>query len=208
MSDFAAFARAVNRRFAELEAENEQLRRRLDNVFREGRVTAVDGTAGTAEVDMNGLPSDKLSWSARAGSSKEWDPPAVGERVLVANPSGEPGLGIILAGGFSDDNPQNHDKAGEYRRSLGGNSVLMTQDKIVYSTGEATITIDKSGAATISAKSITLDGKVSMPKGFTAKAGAGSNIAGVVEGELHTTGDISSQTKVQAPVLQGTLQDA
>lgn len=205
MSDFAAFARAVTRRFAELEAENEQLRRRIDNLFREGRVTSVDGKTGTAEVDMNGLPSDKISWSARAGSSKEWDPPAVNERVLVANPSGEPGLGIILAGGFSDQNPQNHDKAGEYRRSQGSTSVLMTDEKVVYGAGDATITIDKSGAATITAKNITLDGKVAMPKGFIA--GDGDETGGLINGPLRTTKDITSQTKVQAPVLQGALQN-
>lgn len=142
MSDFDVFARLVTSRIAELEAAIERLNLRSENLVREARVTKVDPETGKAEVDMNGLPSDKLSWSQRAGAIKDWNPPSEGERVLVLNPSGEAGLGIIMPGGYSDDNPQPHNKAGEYRQTNGQSSTLVTKDKIEFAVGSSSLTIE------------------------------------------------------------------
>jgi phage baseplate assembly protein V len=142
MSEFAAYARLINRRFAEIETENEQLRLRLDNIFREGRVTKIDEATGKAEVDMNGLKSDALDISHRSGAIREWNPPAVGERVLVANPSGEPGMGIVLPGGYSDEFAQPHAKAGESFKTVGTTSILQTADKIVLTVGGSSLTLE------------------------------------------------------------------
>lgn len=203
MSEFSLFAAAINRRFAELEAENERLRLRLDNVVREGRVTKVDPDKGTAEVDMNGLPSSELPISHRSGAIREWNPPSEGERVVVFNPSGEPGLGMVFPGGYSDQFAQPHAKAGESFKTVGDTSVLQTADKVVYKAGDTTITAHKDGSVVVKGASITLDGPVAMPKGFTA--GDGEGVGGLINGPLNTTKDITSQTKVAAPVLQGAL---
>ena len=48
-------------------------------------------------------------------------------------------------------------------------------------------------------------GPVEMPKGFTA--GDGDGVGGTVNGPLNTTKDITSQTRVSAPVLNGSLQN-
>lgn len=152
MSDFSAFARLVTSRFAEIEAAIERLNLRAENLVREARVTKVDPATGKAEVDMNGLPSDQLPWSQRAGAIKDWNPPSEGERVMVLNPSGEPGLGIIMPGGYSDDNPQPHNKAGEYRQTNGESSTLVTKDKIVLSVGGSSLTIE-AGAITLKSPS-------------------------------------------------------
>ncbi|MBX9873335.1 MAG: phage baseplate assembly protein V [Beijerinckiaceae bacterium] len=155
MSDFAAFARLVTKRFADLEAENERLKLRLDNLLREGRVESVDPETGTAEVDMNGLRSDKLSWSQRAGSIRDWDPPSQGERVLVLNPSGDPGLGIIFPGGYSDAFPQPHRQAGEFFKQVGASSILMTGEKLVLTVGGSSFTLE---AGVITLKSPSFKG--------------------------------------------------
>lgn len=142
MSDFAHYAREIARRLAQLEAENESLRLRLDNILREGRVTKIDEETGKAEVDMHGLPSDKLDISHRSGAIREWNPPAVGERVFVLNPSGEPGRGIVMPGGYSDEFAQPHKKAGESYKTVGATSVLQTGDKIEFKVGGTTLTLE------------------------------------------------------------------
>lgn len=208
MSDFREFASTIARRLAQLEAESENLRLRLDNILREGRVTKIDEETGKAEVDMHGLPSDALDISHRSGAIREWNPPAVGERVFVLNPSGEPGRGIVMPGGYSAEFTQPHKKAGESYKAVGETSVLQTPETVVYRAGGATITVHKSGKVTLDGVEITMKAPVVMEKGFRAKPGTGTNTAGVVEGELHTTGDVTSQTKVAAPILQGSLQNA
>lgn len=150
MSDFAAYAREVARRLAALEAENERLRLRLDNMIREGRVTKVDPQKARAEVDMNGLASDELPWAQRNGSIRDWDPPAVGERVVVLSPTGDPGLGIVFPGGPSDQFPPPHDKGAEFFKTVGSASILMTGDKIVLKVGASSVTVE-AGVVTIKA---------------------------------------------------------
>jgi phage baseplate assembly protein V len=150
MSDFAAYAREVATRLAALEAENERLRLRLDNMIREGRVTKLDPEKARVEVDMNGLASDELPWSERNGASRSWDPPAVGERVVVLSPTGEPGLGIVYPGGPSDQFPQPHNKGAEFYKTIGASSILMTGEKIVFTVGGSSVTIE-AGVVTIRA---------------------------------------------------------
>lgn len=127
--DYARLVRHLSDRLAALESKNEDLERRVGNMFREATVTKVDAETGMAEVDADGLPSDMVPWITRAGKQKEWDPPTEGERVVLFNPTGEPGLGMIMHGGFSNKFPQNHNKAGEHKRSVGDDVATTTTDK-------------------------------------------------------------------------------
>jgi len=128
------YFRAVERRFAELEAAIEDLNRRVANLMREGRITSVDYDQGVATVDMDGLPSRAMPWVQRAGTVKDWDPPSIGERVTVMSPSGDPGQGLILPGGWSDQNPAPHTKGGE--------RVIQATSKIVLSVGTSELVLE------------------------------------------------------------------
>jgi phage baseplate assembly protein V len=127
--DSARLIRHLSDRLAALESKNEDLERRMTNMFREATVKKVDPETGMAEVDADGLPSDMVPWITRAGKQKEWDPPTEGERVVLFNPTGEPGLGMIMHGGFSNKFPPNHNKLGEHKRSVGDDVNTTTTDK-------------------------------------------------------------------------------
>lgn len=127
--DYERLVRHLSERLNALESRNEELERRVTNMFREAKVTKLHAEDGMAEVEADGLPSDKVPWITRAGKQKEWDPPTEGERVVLFNPTGEPGLGMIMHGGFSNQFPMNHDKAGEHRRSVGDKVMTTTTDK-------------------------------------------------------------------------------
>lgn len=129
MSDF--FDELLER-IENLENHLRQLYVASNNLMREGRVTkAYDD--GTLEVDMQGLPSDRLPQLTRAGKLTEWAPATVGERVLVLNPSGEPGRGLVLPGGYTEGFKQPHNKLGEWLKGVGGSSIMMTGDVITIS---------------------------------------------------------------------------
>jgi hypothetical protein len=129
VSDFDDMIRAITRRFAYLEAKVEAQDRYINNIFREGRVTKLHAEDGLAEVDADGLPTAKVPWITRAGTRNVWDPPAVDERVMIINPSGDPGRGLILPGGYSDKFKQPHNKAGEYKDTLGKLDTIETEDR-------------------------------------------------------------------------------
>ncbi len=154
MSDpgFRSYMAAVERRFAELETQIERLRMENQNLIREGKVTKLDAAKGTVEVDLNGLPSAELPIAHRAGAVNEWNPPAVGERVVVLSPGGDPGLGIAFPGGHSDQYPAPHNEGAAYRRKIGdavvtqsGNGFVFEAPKITFKAGGCEWTFDGSG---------------------------------------------------------------
>lgn len=114
-----------------LEKRIEQLDRRLNNTLREAKVVEVDAGKGLAKVEAHGLKSGWSPWLARAGDILEWEPPTVGERVMFISPTGEPGQGVILQGGYSNQFPQPSTDKGERLIKLGDNIASMTKDRTV-----------------------------------------------------------------------------
>jgi phage baseplate assembly protein V len=105
--------------------------RRLNNLARYGVVAEVDYTGGTAgfpavRVDMQDgeLRSDWVPWfTPRAGADVVWDPPTVGEVVMLLAPSGELGNGVAIPGMFSDGNA-NGDRAALHRRTYANGTIV------------------------------------------------------------------------------------
>ncbi len=128
----AGFTGALLDRLENIETVIRQLLRAKNNLLREGKVTAVFDD-GTVEVDMQGLASDRLPQLTRAGNLTEWAPLSEGERVLVLNPTGEAGRGLVLPGGYTDNFGQPHDKLGEWFKGVSGTSMKMTDEELTLS---------------------------------------------------------------------------
>lgn len=112
------FSRLMDR-IENLESQVNSLHRKMNNTLREGRVKEVDGGSGMAIVDAQGIETTQIPWLQRSGSIQDWDPPAVGERIILLSPNGDPGRGLILPGGYSDQYSQPHNKLGEAFRKTG-----------------------------------------------------------------------------------------
>lgn len=91
-----------------------ELTRLLHNLIRVGTIAEVDHGDPEADpprpprvrVQSGGLLTDWLPWfERRAGTTRDWDPPTVGEQVMVFSPGGDPRAGIVLTGIFSDASP-------------------------------------------------------------------------------------------------------
>lgn len=80
--------------------------RLLRNIVRTGVVTAVDLSAGLCRVQTGGIQTTWLNWlTTRAGRSRTWWAPSVGEQVLLLAIGGELDTAFVLPGIFSDENP-------------------------------------------------------------------------------------------------------
>lgn len=103
----------------------EELERRHANFMRPGKVTEVDYAKGLIKVRVGDLDSQWVPWLERAGSGHtEWNPPSIGQQVHLFSPSGEPGQGWVMPGGYSSDNPQPHDKGGE-KKIVAGKFIIV-----------------------------------------------------------------------------------
>jgi len=107
------------------------LARLIENLVRLGTIAAVDHGSLTDQrparvrVQSGELLTGWLPWlTLRAGSSREWDPPTLGEQVLLLSPSGQTTQGIVLCGLFSQLLPANGDRADLHRRSYPDGAVI------------------------------------------------------------------------------------
>lgn len=82
------------------------LARAVRNMIRTGIVTDVDPVEGLCRVQTGGMKTTWLNWlTCRAGRSRVWWAPSVGEQVLLLAIGGELDTAFVLPGIFSDDNP-------------------------------------------------------------------------------------------------------
>lgn len=142
MSDIFA---GLIRRIEYLERTLNQVDRRTNNMMREARVTEIFPEEGMVKVDAHGVVSKKVPWLQRAGSIRDWNPPSKDERVILLSPTGEPGRGLILPGGYSDKFPQPHNASAEKVTVIGEVSVKQTGSSFVINAGGVTVTISGAG---------------------------------------------------------------
>lgn len=129
------------------------LSRLIENLIRTGTIAEVDHYNKRCRVQSGQLKTDWLPWIAgRAGTTKTWSPPTIGEQCMIFSPSGEPANGIVLTGLYSDSNAA---------PSSSPNKELMTLPdggRIEYDHDTSTLSITGLDALTVQANNtITLD---------------------------------------------------
>lgn len=83
-----------------------EIQRLLRNLIRIGTVAAVNLDDGLCRVATGDNTTGWLHWlTTRAGKTRTWNAPSVGEQVIVLCLGGELDTGFVLPGIFSDDNP-------------------------------------------------------------------------------------------------------
>ena len=83
-----------------------ELARLLRNLIRIGVVVETNSAEGLCRVQTGGMKTTWLNWlTSRAGRSRVWWAPSVGEQVLILAIGGELDTAFVLPGIFSDDHP-------------------------------------------------------------------------------------------------------
>lgn len=78
----------------------------LRNLIRIGIVTDVDTAQALCRLETGGITTDLLHWlTPRAGHSRTWWVPSIGEQVLLLAIGGELDTAFVLSGIYPDDNP-------------------------------------------------------------------------------------------------------
>lgn len=154
------FARLINR-IEHLERVVQRLSVRNNNMIREAKVTEVDYEKGLAIVDAHGVLSKPIPWLQQAGDLVDWDPPSVGQRMVMFSPSGDIGRGFLLPGGYTESVRQPHQTGKSWGRNLGDTKIFGDESSYNVETGTFTITGDViiKGAVTITGDSLTHNGK-------------------------------------------------
>lgn len=140
-----------------------------DELIRFGSVASVDLAAGrcTVSIDEDGAEGDAttppIRWiEQRAGATRTWSPPSVGEQVILLCPAGEIGSAVALRGIFSNANPAPGDSLTELVSFADG--AVLSYDPEAHALAitlpaDATLAIEASGGITITGD-VTVDGTI------------------------------------------------
>ena len=179
--------------------------RRLDNLVRLGTIAAVDHGAARCRVQTGGNLTGWLPWMAqRAGTTRTWCPPTVGEQVIILSPSGEPAGGIVITGLYSELAEAPSTSSSEhithypdgariaYDHATGALSATGVQTATVQAGEHVTVDCPQStitGDVVING-ALTVQGLLSYQAGLSgAGGGAGTTISGAI---THAGGNLSS----------------
>lgn len=193
-----------------------ELHRRLENLIRFGTIKTIHPAKPftTVTVTIGEITTAKLRFlTLRAGKTKTWDPPTVGEEVMVLSPSGVLEMGIAVAGFNNQDNPSPSDDLNQTIRVF-EDGCIFTYDVLSH---ELTAILPSGGKATLTAPGgVTVNGDTTFNGNVIINgdqetngnaqvngsvAMTGNNTVGggqVVMGSSHSTGQFSTDADVKA----------
>ncbi len=137
-------------------ADIEQLKSLFGRALKVGPVEVVDPAKGfriKLGEGADGAPflSPFYPHPESGGATSTWMPLSKGQIVGVINPGGDPRRGVLLRGGFSDENPPPSSSLDENKLQFGGVTMTINQD--------GTVTLDAALKVIVNAPSIELGGE-------------------------------------------------
>lgn len=175
--------------------------RKIENLIRQGVVCQTKGDR--VKVSTGDLITDWLPWfTHRAGKSRTWWRPSIGEQVFILSPNGNIELGCVLPSLYCDANPAPSASGDGYFVEFPDGATFEYEPKNSSLTikGIKTAVIEASNQITAKAGTkIHLDTPLVECsehvtfKSFSATGGSASGNTGVLTGNvIHKQGELSS----------------
>ncbi|MDN2671435.1 phage baseplate assembly protein V [Janthinobacterium sp. SUN026] len=193
-----------------MNADLSDLTRLLQNLIRLGTIAEVKGAKARVRLGPT-LTTEWLKWvTPRAGNTRTWSAPTVGEQVIVFSPGGDLTRGIILPALYSQafDAPEISDTiytthypdgtvvqydhaAHALTATLPGGTATIAADKVTSNAPSTICTGDLIVMKNLIVKqSTTVEGATTLNGGVNAKAGAAGSVAMAVQGTVKATDDV------------------
>ncbi|MDK9421863.1 phage baseplate assembly protein V [Pectobacterium carotovorum] len=185
-----------------------EILRLLRNLIRVGVVTHVNTTDALCRVQTGDMTTGWLNWlTRRAGRSRDWWAPSIGEQVLILSIGGELDTAFVLPGIYSDDNPAPSASADAYHVSFPDGAVVEYEPETgaltVSGIKTATLTASESITATVPLVTVKASTRITLdtPEVVctnklitgTLEVKQGGTMSGNIE---HSGGSLSSNGKV------------
>lgn len=193
-----------------MNADLSDLLRLLQNLIRLGTIAEVNGAKARVRLGPT-LTTKWLNWATlRAGSTRTWSAPTVGEQVIVFSPGGDLTRGVIVPALYSQefDAPESSDSihtthypdgavvqynhaAHALTANLPGGTATITADKVTSNAPSTICTGDLIVLKNLIVKqSTTVEGVTTLNGGVNAKAGAAGGVAMAVQGTVKASDDV------------------
>lgn len=179
-------------------ADPTDIQRLIGDLAREGSVVSVNLDAGTARVQFaDDLTTGDIPWlESRAGSTRTWSPPSIGEQVMVLAPEADTARGVIIGSLSSDAHPHPANDGStltEYEDSARIGYDPKTHLLTAILPAGATVRIDADGGLSLKGP-VTVDGDITSTGTITADidvVGGGKSLKGHLHTKVQAGGAIS-----------------
>ena len=165
------------------------LSRMIENLIRIGKIEEIDLSGKCCRVRTGNNLTNWLPWlTPRAGTTRTWNPPTVGEQVLVLSPSGELAAGVVLTGLFSNTHPAPSSSGDEHITDYpdGARIAYNHVSGALEAVGIQTALVQASTQVTIDCPSVHFTGDITVEGDVTA---SGISLVNHVHGGITPGGD-------------------
>lgn len=193
---------------------NAELSRRVENMIRIGTIAEIDHEARRVRVKSGELDTNWLKWrSDRAGATRTWNPPTVGEQVMILSPSGELANGIVMPSIYSDAFDSPSDSADEhvteypdgarivYNHATQVLNISGIKDLVITATGNVNISNDGDAVVNTAGKVDVMAGGKAKVTADTIDLDGGGALKGCVQGD-----SLCSYTGMPHPHISATVK--
>lgn len=137
--------RALHERLDDVYGQLAEHGRLMTNMVRPGTLKSYDPKTALGVADV-GFETRGLKWFEHAGAMKSWHPPSPGQQLMMLSPNGNPGLGLLIPYGYSQDNPAPSQDGGENVLAKRGDVRLsLTEKGFTFAVGGQSIVLDGDG---------------------------------------------------------------
>lgn len=179
-----------------------ELQRLLHNLIRLGTIAQVDHARARVRVQSGELLTGWLLWlESRAGTTRSWNPPTVGEQVVVFSPGGDPATGVVLGALYQNTHPAPAQSGNVCRWDMPDGAVIEYDHAASHLSANlpGTASITAPGGATLNADTV-INGDTTVNGAFAAN-GVSFTHNGTNVGDSHAHGGVKSgPSKTGAPV--------
>lgn len=168
--------------------------RKFANLIRTGVIYSVNYSQAEAQVQSGELVTDFIPFiSQRAGKTKSWSPPDIGEQVLIFSPNGDLDNAVIL-GAIHSDETQFESSSNVISTKYPDGAVIEYnfKESILSLTGIKTAKIQATDKITLDCPHVHVTGKITSD---------GDQIAGTISQQKHKHKGVSSgKDTTQEPI--------
>ncbi|QKV52647.1 phage baseplate assembly protein V [Comamonas antarctica] len=201
-----------------------ELQRLVHNLIRVGSIHEVDhggpGQPARVRVQIGELVTNWRPYhECRAGGTKTWNPPTVGEQATVLSPSGDLGAAVVLVGLNSTGNPAPSNDPNKTVSQYPDGTVVeydhASHALLVTLVAGGAATLAAPGSVTVDSPEVTMTGNCTVDGTLTYKGGmrgsgkaAGATSSAEIDGTMRASedvvaGGVSLRNHTHPGVLQG-----
>ena len=166
-----------------------EINRRIDNLIRFGLIAEVDHANAKARVKCGQILTSFLPFiTLRAGTTKTWSPPTVGEQCVILASSGELTTACILVGLYTQNSPSHSPDVHVIEFEDGAKIEYNQSTGALVVTGIKTANITAANQINIDCPTVNIKGNVNIDGEVTS---TGDMIAGGISQMTHKHKDVS-----------------